>query len=408
MKRLYQCLLLELLEQFPCVAVLGPRQCGKTTLVQALEGGWKYFDLERGADISLAAEDPDLFLRLNPDKVIIDEAQQLPALFPALRVAIDADRQRKGRFVLTGSSSPDLLRSVSESLAGRMAVIEMSPFLWAEVYPQAEGGLLERVAQGITDPVELLDGLQPRADVRAVHAYWYRGGYPEPWLSKHPKFPFNWAQQYIQTYLYRDLGRLFPGLSPERFRQFLRLLAGVSGDVLNYSEFARAMGVSQPTVRDYFEIAHGTFLWRRIPAWDYQSVKRLVKHPKGYLRDSGLLHQLLHIGDVDALLAHPRSGYSWEGMVTEEILRQFALLQVPVEPFFYRTGAGAEVDLVCVGTLGTIPFEIKHGQRVDLRDLRGIRDFMVAEQCPFGIVINNDEYPRHYTETLIGVPFAYL
>lgn len=204
------------------------------------------------------------------------------------------------------------------------------------------------------------------------------------------------------------MARLFPGLDSQRFRLFIRLLAGLSGDVLNYSEVARALGVSHPTARDYFEIAHGSFLWRQVPAYHHSSVKRLVKHPKGFLRDSGLLHQLLHIRDRDALLAHPRAGASWEGMVIEEILRQFTCKGIRVEPSFYRTGAGAEVDLVCEGSFGRIPFEIKHGQRVDLRDLRGIRDFMEEQNCPLGIVINNDERPRLYTENLLGIPFTYL
>lgn len=204
------------------------------------------------------------------------------------------------------------------------------------------------------------------------------------------------------------MARLFPGLDPQRFRQFIRLLAGLSGDVLNYSEVARALGVSQPTARDYFDIAHGSFLWRQLPAYHHNSVKRLVKHPKGYLRDSGLLHRLLHIRDRDALLAHPRAGASWEGLVIEEILRQFSCLGVSVEPSFYRTGAGAEVDLVCEGSFGRLPVEIKHGQRIDLRDLRGIRDFMQEQDCPLGLVINNDEHPRRYTENLIGIPFTYL
>lgn len=408
MNRIYLTLLEEQLRYFPCVAVIGPRQCGKTTLVQSLPGEWNYFDMERGADHTLAAEDPDLFLRLNPDRVVIDEAQILPSLFPALRVAIDGDRGRKGRFVITGSSSPDLLRSVSESLAGRMALIEMSPLLWAETHPAPPPLLIPRLAAGITDPDDLLDGLHPRGSLHEAHDYWLRGGYPEPWLSDDPVFSEPWTDQYLQSYVQRDVARLFPGLDSQRFRLFIRLLAGLSGDVLNYSEVARALGVSHPTARDYFEIAHGSFLWRQLPAYHHSSVKRLVKHPKGYLRDSGLLHRLLHIPDRDSLLAHPRVGASWEGLVVEEILRQFTCKGVAVEASFYRTGAGAEVDLVCEGAFGHLPVEIKHRQRVDRRDLRGIRDFMEEQSSPVGVVINNDEHPRRYTETLVGVPFTHL
>lgn len=407
-KRDYLELLKEQLQFFPCVAVLGPRQCGKTTLVQSMEGSWNYYDMERGADFSVASEDPDLFFRLNPDRVVVDEAQLLPALFPALRVAIDADRGRKGRFVITGSSSPDLLRSVSESLAGRIAVIEMSPLMWAEVQPSEAPSFLMKLAGGERDPRVLLEGLHPRGNLHDAHAYWLRGGYPEPWIMQDSLFSERWTDQYILSYVERDVARLFPGLDSQRFRQYIRLLAGLSGDVLNYSEVARALGVSQPTARDYFEIAHGSFLWRQVPAYHHHSVKRLVKHPKGYLRDSGLLHRLLHIRDRDTLLAHPRAGASWEGMVIEEILRQFTCGGFRVEPSFFRTGAGAEVDLVCEGAFGRIPFEIKHGQRVDSRDLRAIRDFMDEQNCPLGIVIHNDERPRLYMDNLLGIPFTYL
>lgn len=408
MKRSYSNLLEEQLSMFPCVAVIGPRQCGKTTLVKGLSGNWRYFDMERGSDLVVASEDPDLFLRLNSDKVVIDEAQMLPSLFPALRVAIDENRNRKGRFVITGSSSPDLLRSVSESLAGRMAIIEMSPLLWSETAPSVPMSVVERLAEGVTDANELIEGLQPRGTLADVHNYWFRGGYPEPWLNEEPLFRERWSDQYIQSYLQRDLARLFPGLDPQRYRLFIRILAGISGDVINYAQVARALNISSPTARDYFEIAHGSFLWRQIPAFHHNSVKRLVKHPKGYLRDSGLSHQLLHIRNLDALLAHPRSGSSWEGMVIEEILRQFSVLGVSVEPSFYRTGGGAEVDLVCEGLFGIIPIEIKHGQRVDPRDLRGIKGFMEEQKSPLGLVIQNDTAPRLYTERLVGIPFSHL
>jgi predicted AAA+ superfamily ATPase len=156
------------------------------------------------------------------------------------------------------------------------------------------------------------------------------------------------------------------------------------------------------------DIAHGTFVWRKLPAYGRNVTKRIVKHAKGYLRDSGVLHQLLRIPDLDALLGHPQVGLSWEGLVIEEIIRQFNVLGESVEASFYRTSGGAEVDLICEGRFGMIPFEIKRGQRVDLRDCRGIRDFVREQGCPFGIIINNDIAPRLYDENLLGVPFTHL
>jgi predicted AAA+ superfamily ATPase len=216
------------------------------------------------------------------------------------------------------------------------------------------------------------------------------------------------VEQYIQTYVFRDVKRLFPGLDDVRFRRFLEMLGGLSGRVLNYAEVARALAVSQPTARDYFDIAHGTFLWRAIPAYTRNVVKRVVKHPKGYLRDSGLLHALLRIPDGDALLSHPQAGASWEGMVVEEILRQCAALGVAHDYAHYRTGAGAEVDLVVEGAFGRVAIEIKHSSTVTGRDLRSLRDFVTEHKARLGVVINNDVTARRYEKDVVGLPFTWL
>jgi predicted AAA+ superfamily ATPase len=399
----------ESLATFPCVAILGVRQCGKTTLLEMLPGQWRTFDLERRADYAVVARDPDAFLRLYPRRVAIDEAQQLPALFPALRVAIDEHRREKGRFVITGSSSPSLHASIAESLAGRVAVIELAPFSWAEVTETTRrDSFLRRLRHRRASAAELIHGLRPRGDLAAVHDYWFRGGYPEPWLERAPGFHARWTEQYVQTYLYRDVKRLFPGLDEIRFRRFLELLGGLSGRILNFAETARALAVSQPTARDYFEIAHGTFLWRQLPAFARDSVKRLVRHSKGFLRDTGLLHSLLRIPDQDALLSHPQMGASWEGMVIEEIHRQLNAVGGGFSASYYRTGAGAEVDLVLEADFGMVAFEIKHSSVVTGRELRPLIDFMGAHRARLGIVINNDVAPRLYDTAVIGLPFAWL
>ncbi len=409
MKRSYASLLGSYLKSFPCVALLGVRQCGKTTLLQTLPAGWKHFDLERRADHAVIARDPDTFFQLNPRQVALDEAQVSPEIFPALRVAIDERRAERGRFVITGSSSPALLRSVAESLAGRVGIIEMAPFSWEEV-TQTTGhdSFLRRLQVREASPADLIDGLKPRGELARAHEFWFRGGFPEPWLNPGDEFRLRWVEQYIQTYLFRDVKRLFPGLDDVRFRRFLEMLGGLSGRVLNYAEVARALGVSQPTARDYFDIAHGTFLWRAVPAYARNVVKRVVKHPKGYLRDSGLLHALLRIPDGDALLSHPQMGASWEGMVVEEILRQLSALGVAHDYAYYRTSAGAEVDLVVEGNFGRVAVEIKHTSAVSGRDLRSLRDFVTEHKARLGVLINNDVVARQYEEGLIGLPFTWL
>jgi len=406
-KREYEKLLKEYLAFFPCVALIGSRQCGKTTLLQTLPREWKVFDLEKQSDFQILSQDPDLFFRLNPDKIAIDEAQLRPELFPALRVAVDRDRQRTGRFVITGSSSPKLIQAVSESLAGRVGIIEMAPLSFSETREE----LSPPFFQFLTDRVhvrDFLNELKPLGSIRDVHEFWFRGGYPEPWLKKTKRFHSVWMTQYVGTYLYRDVARLFPGINENRFRLFVQILAGISGNVINYSDVARSLGVSQPTVRDYFEIADGTFLWRTIPAYTRNTLKRIVKHPKGFFRDSGLLHYLLRIPDVDLLSTHPIMGRSWEGFVFEEIIRGLNATGAGFDCYYYRTGAGAEVDLVLDGEFGLIPIEIKYTQTVPSKQLRALKDFIKDQNCPFGLVINNDECPRLYDDQIAGIPLACL
>jgi hypothetical protein len=186
------------------------------------------------------------------------------------------------------------------------------------------------------------------------------------------------------------------------------MLGGLSGSIINYSDVARALGASSPTVRDYFEIAHGTFIWRRLPPYERNAIRRIVKHPKGHLRDSGLLHFLLRVPGVNALLGHPQVGRSWEGMVTEEIIRQLTCAGASFDSYFYRTSAGAEIDLVLEGDFGLVPIEIKHTQSVDDRKLRSLKEFVRERGCRLGLVINNDRTVRLLAERIVAVPFSHL
>jgi len=396
-------LIQEYLGMFPCVVLLGPRQSGKTTLLSTLVPSRQRYDLELRADFDQIATDPDLFLRTNTADLAIDEAQLLPELFPALRVAIDRDRSRMGRYVLTGSSSPKLLRHVSETLAGRVATIEISPFSFHEA-----AGVTQQLPKLIMDRVSIHDlaaQLRYQSTVQITHDYWLKGGYPEPWLNSEDRFRQLWMEQYVRSYVERDIGRLFHGIDPVRFRLFVQTLASLSGRIINYSEVARSLSVSQPTIRDYFEIADGTFLWRKVPAFEKDAVKRIVKHPRGYYRDCGLLNHLLRISTLNDLISHPSLGGLWEGMVIEELIRGLKATGASFDYYYYRTSAGAEVDLILDGEFGLIPVEIKYTQTVAAKELRSIREFTAERKCRLGVVINNDEKVRLYDDKIIGIPF---
>ena len=405
MKRIYEAQLDELLNFFPCVAIIGVRQCGKTTLLHNLPKPWQLYDMEKISDSDMVSRDPELFFRLHPTRIALDEAQLLPEIFPALRVAIDAERDTTGRFIITGSSSPDLISSIAESLAGRVAIIEMAPFTYAEANLQPISGVAQCIAER-TPLANVLTLAPPKDQLQAIHQYWHRGGYPEPWVKNNDRFTRLWMQNYVKTYLERDILRLFPGIARQKYKLFLQMLSHLSGTIINYSDVARTLGISPPTARDYFEIAHGTFIWRKIPPYEKNAQKRIIKHPKGYIRDAGLLHHLLHLNEQEDILAHPALGQSWESMVIENLLRELNALGVSFEYYYYRTSGGAEVDLILEGDFGLVPIEIKYGQNISAHSLRSLRDFVKERNCPYGLVINNDEKIRQYDENILGIPFG--
>jgi uncharacterized protein len=398
------------LEHFPCVALTGVRQCGKTTFLGTLGAEWQRFDMENSNDRMQVLADPDQFFRLHPNKVIIDEAQLAPEVFSALRVAIDRDRSAKGRFVLSGSSSPQLVTQISETLSGRVARLEMSPLTLTEAWAVPASKIYERLAHGSTID-ELIEALKPQLSESNLQEYWFEGGYPEPWSNPNPDFRALWHRNYIDSYLLRDIAAIFPNLNRDRFRQFISVLSQASGTILNNADFARTLGVSEPTIRDWLSIAHDTYLWRHIPAWDRSAAKQLVKHPKGFLRDSGLLHKLLRILDQEMLATHPVRGRSWEAMVTETILRGFENAGKEVNPFHFRTRGGAEIDLILEGQFGRanlLPIEIKLTNSADKRALKALNAFIEMHDCPFGLVISNDEKVRRLDSKILAIPATCL
>ena len=306
------------LEQFPAVALLGPRQSGKTTLAHGVARGRPsvYLDLEAPADRAKLS-DAALYLAGHTDKlVVLDEVQRAPELFRTLRGVIDAGRRRGdgvGRFLLLGSASMDLLRQSGESLAGRIAYAELAPFDALEVGPDAR----ERL--------------------------WIRGGFPDSFLAASDEASAVWRENFIRTYLERDIPRLGPRIPAETLRRFWTMLAHRQGAPLNAAELARGLAVDGKTVARYLDLLVDLLLVRRLPPFRASVGKRLVKSPRVYVRDSGVVHALLRLDDREAALGHPVAGGSWEGFVLENLL---CAAPGRTEASFYRTAAGAEIDLV--------------------------------------------------------------
>ncbi len=397
-----------LLEFFPVVAVVGSRQCGKSTLVKALRPEWQYYDLERPDDFQLITSDPIGFFRLRREKIIIDEAQQYPQIFSVLRGIIDEDRGAAGRYLLTGSSSPEIVKGMSESLAGRIATVELWPFKTAELHDKPLPDVYA-IMTGETIDLHDFTDLKPAVDLGGLYRQWLLGGYPEPRIKGilSPEFHGLWMDEYFADYIRRDIQRLFPRLNPQVYRLLIHTLAFHSGSIINQSSIARSLEVSSVTAKSYLEILHDTFIWRNLRSYDRNRLKRVQKSARGFFRDQGILHHLLKITDLDSLLIHPVAGPSFEAFVTEEIIRGLqCTLSSGIEFFYYRTRDRSEVDLIIDASFGPIPVEIKLGHKRSKRSLTAMTSFMADTKAPFGILVNNSEKVELLTDRIVQIPAA--
>ena len=307
--------------------VLGPRQCGKTTIAREIgdEAGAAYFDLEDPVSRK-RLEEPMTALAGLRGVVVIDEAQLMPELYPILRVLSDR-RPLPAKFLLTGSASPDLTRGVTESLAGRVEFIEMCGFSLTEVH------------------------------AKATRRLWWRGGFPRAFTAKTEADSRSWQEAFIRTFLERDLRVMGIDAPPVRLRKFWTMIAHVHGGLWNAADLARSLGVSSPTAQNYMDILTGSFMVRQLQPWFENLGKRQTKAPKVFVRDSGLLHALLGVKTFSDLEGHPRLGFSWEGFVIEEIIKLVGERQV----YFWSTHSGAELDLLVFHRGKRIGVEIKYG-----------------------------------------------
>jgi predicted AAA+ superfamily ATPase len=311
----------------PVTAIIGARQVGKTTLAKQILRKNKnvvYLDLEKHTDVQMLKV-PEMFFSMNKSKIIcIDEIQLVPDLFREMRSFIDENKDTK--FVVLGSSSPELLRKSSETLAGRIFYYELSPFLLPEIQKNCN-----------------------------FNTYLLRGGFPLSLLAKNDKLAFIWLKNYIKTFLERDLRQFGFNVAPETIHRLWEMLAHFNGQVLNYSTLANSMGLSQPTVKQYIDILQYTFMLRILQPYFVNIKKRLLKSPKLYFRDTGILHALLNISSYEQLYSHPVFGSSYEISVIENIINVFTEWKF----FYYRTAKGVEIDLVMTKGNRIIAIEIK-------------------------------------------------
>ena len=314
------------ISRFPVVLLLGPRQCGKTTLAREIAEmhDAHYYDLE-DPENPLSPESASITLRALRGLVVIDEFQRMPELFGLLRVLADR-RPLPARFLILGSASPDLVKGVSETLAGRVAYAPMNGFNLAEV-----GG-------------------------DAWRDLWIRGRFPDSFLAPDDSHSYDWRQNFIQSFLERDIPQLGIRIPAATLRRFWTMLAHWHGQTWNASELARSLDTRQDTARHYLDILCGAFMIRQLPPWFENLGKRLVKSPKIYFRDTGLLHTLLGLRNLDQVSSHPRLGFSWEGFALEEVLCR---LKADQDAYFYKTHGGAELDLLIMRGGKRYGFEFK-------------------------------------------------
>ena len=353
------------LAQLPGATILGPRQCGKSTLAKAIISGIEnavYLDLERPSDLS-RLRDPEAFFSIHTDQLVcLDEIQRVPEIFRVLRSIIDED-PRNGRFIILGSASPELLRQSSETLAGRISHLELTPFLLTEV------------SSGDHLPI--------------LRKLWLRGGFPRSYLAAGETQSFDWRQDFIRAFLERDIPQLGLRIPGKNLERFWKMVAHLHGQLLNSSKLGESLGVSHHTVRSYVDVLEFTFVLRVLLPYEANLKKRLIRSPKIYVRDSGLLHALLDIESHDDLLGHPVYGASWEGFVIENVLSVLPDWRA----FFYRTSSGSEIDLILTRGKRRIAIECKASSSPDLN--RGfwnaVNDLEIEEVWVIAPV--RDSYP---------------
>ena len=368
----------------PVVAILGARQVGKTTLAFEIAKQYaaketSYLDMERMSDLAKLDNPEDYLARFNNKLLIIDEVQRKPDLFATLRSLIDErirNGERGGHFLLLGSASQDLIQHSTETLAGRVQYVELSPFSILEVCPSS-------------------------SRLGDVEKLWLRGGFPGSLLTDNERESWDWRTNFISSYVERDIPIMGPRISSVRMRRLWSMLAHLNGQQLNLSNLGKSLEVDHKTIRSYIDILSDFYMIRQLPPWSGNIKKRLIKSPKVYLRDSGILHRLLNISDQETLIGHPGIGASWEGFVVENIIRNMS----DVWQFScYRTSNGAEIDLVMEGPRSsTIAVEIKRSSSPVVRAGFHSASKDIGATRKLVIYSGNDRFPLTDNTEAVGL-----
>lgn len=395
-----------LLKHFPIVVILGVRQCGKSTLVKSIGGSWDYYDLENMDHFDLINDNPILFFKEHPKKVVIDEAQLSPKLFSTLRVVVDEKPHLKSRFILTGSSSFELIKNISESLAGRVAIIELSTLKINEFKKEKLSSFFSIFDKKLSvNDLKDLKKLQSTKNHLEIKKYLLQGGYPQPILKKNTFFYHQWMENYFKTYINRDMRSLFPRIDILKYQRVVKMLSSLSGTIINKSELGRSVEISEKSIRDYIQIISGTFFWRNLPAFKTSKIKNTTSLPKGHYRDSGLLLFLQNIRTLKDLEIYPRLGNVFESFVVEEILKGLDACKAQnVQAYHFRTKSGEEIDLVLEGSFGLLPIEIKYQSSTRKNQLSAMTKFINKHNIAYGVVINNSSTVNLITENIIQIP----
>ena len=400
----------QLSANFPIIVILGVRQCGKSTLAKTVGRDWKYYDLENLNHLERISSDPVLFFKENSDHVIVDEAQIHPPLFATLRGVVDEQRENNGRFILTGSASFELMKNVSESLAGRVAIIELEPMKMNELEGEPLSAFFSLFEKRLSRyDLDELRSLKSTRTIKDLNHYLLKGGYPQPVLRADSDFFFDWMENYFNTYINRDMRSLFPRIDIIKYQRVIKMLSSISGTIVNKSELARSAETSEKSIRDYLQIISGTFFWRELPAFKTSKIKTITSLPKGHFRDSGLLLFLQNIFTPEALEFYPKLGNVFESFVVEELIRGVqAVAARNLNHYHFRTKAGGEIDLILEGSFGLLPVEIKYQSNTTKKQLSSMINFIELHQLPYGLVVNNCESPAMITENIMQIPIACL